>query len=336
MSQGAVEGRVKRIRYSGRGYWSIVEVEATDQTVILAKGPMPGIYEGDRIRAVGVWENDPKWGRQFAVESMTKQERNGIETVLELLPDVGPKRAAQIRELFSTEDVFIVIEHEPHRLKAIPGLTDERIAEIRKVCLDRKAERDLLLWCGSNGVSAYHAGLIWTRFGDRAMSILKSQPYDVVQADGVGFLTADRIARRAGADPNGRERAQAAIMFVLSEAEAADGSTLVEAGMMMAALKGRDRGPGGHATAVQMSPPLGEDSIYAALSDLRTARQIYIGGGEPTLIQRASTRNIEKSIAKRLAAFALRPAALPAGADDDDDSRDLDDDMETYGGGVPF
>lgn len=306
----AVSGRVKRIRFQ-KGFFVIAEILDAQEKIVLVKGQMPGVYEGDLVRLVGRNESNSKWGDQFLIESCDREERNGIETVLSLLPDVGPARAKKIRETFGDADVFRIIEKEPHRLKEISGLTDDRIVEIRKVCLERKAERDLLLWCGTNGVSAYHSSNIWAKFGAQSLRVLKETPYEIVRAEHVGFLTADRIARRAGADANGIDRAKAAILYVLSEAEASDGSTVVPADMVLAACRGAERGPGGQRTACQLSPSIPDDVTYKAIGLLKSEREIYLGGGDQPLIQRGITRKAEKELAELIVSFSLTPATIP-------------------------
>jgi hypothetical protein len=314
MSAVAISGRVERLRFQ-KGYFVIADLAVSQDKTVTVKGQMPGVYEGDIVRILARKQNDPRWGEQWLIESCEHDERDGVAVVLELLPDVGPSRAAQIKEIVaqSGEDIFAVIERQPERLKAVKGLTAARIAAIREALMQRKAERDLLVWCGANGVSNYHAGIIWKKFGARSLAVLKETPYEVVRGDGIGFLTADRIARRAGADANGVDRAKAAILYVLAEAEAADGSTVVEAGMVMAACRGAERGPGGRRTACQLSPPLPDDVVYEALGLLKDERDIYMGGGDPPLVQRGITRGVEKALAERIVAFAQRPAtAAPA------------------------
>lgn len=330
-------GRIARIRYQ-RGFFMIASV-ATGDTEILIKGELPGCYEGDTVTVVARKEVHTKWGEQHVVESCVREERSGIDAVLELLPNVGPARAKLIRETFGDANVFHVIEHEPHRLKEIPGITEDRIAAMRDVILERKAERDWLVWCGETGVSNYLASRIWDKFKHRSLAVLKETPYEILKCDGIGFLSADRIARRAGADADGLQRAKAAILYVLSEAEAAEGSTVVEAGMVMAACKGSDRGPGGKRTACQLSPPLPEEVFYEAIKQLRAEREIYMGGSDPVLIQHGLTRAIEKAGAEKLAAFVSRPsvrAPVPPPWYLDDRRHlmpkpELDDAMETGG-----
>ena len=68
------------------------------------------------------------------------------------------------------------------------------------------------------GVSPTYAGKIYKKYGDKAISIVKENPYRLaLDISGIGFKTADSIARNMGIDPGSQIRAEAGIIHVLSE-----------------------------------------------------------------------------------------------------------------------
>jgi exodeoxyribonuclease V alpha subunit len=75
-------------------------------------------------------------------------------------------------------------------------------------------------WCSSRdtGVSSTYAVKIYKAYGDKAVSVVKENPYRLaLDISGIGFKTADRIARNMGIDPGSQIRAEAGIIHVLSE-----------------------------------------------------------------------------------------------------------------------
>jgi exodeoxyribonuclease V alpha subunit len=67
-------------------------------------------------------------------------------------------------------------------------------------------------------VSPAYAVKIYKIYGDKAISVVKENPYRLaLDINGIGFKTADKIARSMGIDPNSQIRAKAGIIHVLSE-----------------------------------------------------------------------------------------------------------------------
>ncbi len=66
------------------------------------------------------------------------------------------------------------------------------------------------------------------RYGDggKAFAALRANPYVLVTERGVGFDTADRLARHLGVGPEARERVEAALLQALADAES-DGHTFL-------------------------------------------------------------------------------------------------------------
>ena len=70
---------------------------------------------------------------------------------------------------------------------------------------------------------------IHEHYGDDAHELLEANPYQLTSVFGVGFATADRIARSGGREPAPDERERAAVVYVLSESERG-GSTCLPLG----------------------------------------------------------------------------------------------------------
>lgn len=70
-----------------------------------------------------------------------------------------------------------------------------------------------------HGVTPNRAVKVYQAFGKETMDILRRHPYRLCEAAGIGFLTADQIARSLGLDPRSPERMDAALLHTLQEAE---------------------------------------------------------------------------------------------------------------------
>ena len=75
-----------------------------------------------------------------------------------------------------------------------------------------------MVFLQGQGVSSTYAVKIYKAYGDKSISVVKENPYRLaLDISGIGFKTADRIARNMGIDPASQIRAEAGIIHVLSE-----------------------------------------------------------------------------------------------------------------------
>jgi exodeoxyribonuclease V alpha subunit len=75
-----------------------------------------------------------------------------------------------------------------------------------------------MVFLQGHGVSSTYAVKIYKAYQNKAVSIVKENPYRLaLDISGSGFKTADRIARNMGIDPQSQIRAEAGVIHTLSE-----------------------------------------------------------------------------------------------------------------------
>jgi len=177
---------------------------------------------GETLRLKGEWAVDPKFGRQFRVESclsVLPSTVTGIEKYLGsgLVKGIGPIMAKRVVARFGLETLDI-IEDSPQRLQEVEGIGPIRSERIAKAWQEQKEVREVMVFLQGHGVSSTYAVKIYKAYGDRAVSVVKENPYRLaLDISGIGFKTADRIAQNMGIDPGSQIRAEAGIIHVLSE-----------------------------------------------------------------------------------------------------------------------
>ncbi len=151
----------------------------------------------------GRWGSHPSYGRQFTVENYTTvlpATVQGIRRYLGsgLIKGIGPRTAERIVEHFGVRTLE-VIEADPGRLIEVPGLGPKRTKLIAAAWVEQKAIKEVMVFLQGVEVSTSIAVRIYKKYGDASISVVKNQPYRLA-ADvwGIGFLTADRIARAVG------------------------------------------------------------------------------------------------------------------------------------------
>jgi exodeoxyribonuclease V alpha subunit len=177
---------------------------------------------GETLRLKGQWVVDTKFGQQFLVESclsVLPATIVGIQKYLgsSLIKGIGPIMAKRIVDKFGL-DTFDIIEDSPERLREAEGIGPIRTERITKAWQEQKQIREVMVFLQGHEVSPAYAVKIFKAYGDKAISVVKENPYRLaLDISGIGFKTADKIARSMGIDPNSQIRAEAGIIHVLSE-----------------------------------------------------------------------------------------------------------------------
>ena len=186
-------------------------------------GSFPNIQAGQTLQLQGIWTEHPKFGSQFQVKSYTETKPatlTGIEKYLGsgLIKGVGPVTAKRIVKHFGLETLDI-IEHQIHRLIEVPGIASKRIKMIQSTWEEQKSIKEVMIFLQSHGVSTTYAVKIYKQYGENAIAIVKTNPYQLaIDIFGIGFLTADKIARDVGVSPWSKFRYRAGVIHVLDKA----------------------------------------------------------------------------------------------------------------------
>ncbi|HEY4102683.1 MAG TPA: helix-hairpin-helix domain-containing protein, partial [Polyangiaceae bacterium] len=183
-------------------------------------GTFTAVGPGTRVRVTGDFVVDPKRGEQFRVETLVPIAPStlaGLEKYLGsgVIPGIGPGFAKRIVGTFGLESLSVLDEH-PERLGEVAGIGARRIEEIKKTWASQRAISNIMMLLQAHGASPALAVRIFKQYGERAASVVQRSPYRLaLDVRGVGFKTADRIARSLGISGDHPERAQAGVMHEL-------------------------------------------------------------------------------------------------------------------------
>lgn len=225
LSSATLEAVLERLTYVNEETGYTVARVATDRSadLLTVVGALLGAQPGESLRLVGRWSSHPKFGRQFEVDSYTTvlpATIQGIQRYLGsgLVKGIGPVFAERIVAHFGL-DTLRVIEEEPARLIEVPGLGPKRTAKITAAWEEQKSIKEVMVFLQGVGVSTSLAVRIFKKYGDASISVVRNEPYRLA-ADvwGIGFKTADTIARAVGIPHDSPERVKAGLQYTLSEA----------------------------------------------------------------------------------------------------------------------
>ncbi|MBI4042242.1 MAG: AAA family ATPase, partial [Deltaproteobacteria bacterium] len=186
-------------------------------------GHLNAIVPGEQIKLTGKWDSHPKYGAQFVVdqcESVLPATLSGIEKYLSsgLIAGIGPVMAQRLVAKFGQRTIE-VIDSEPKRLREVEGIGEKRVEMIREAWEEQKATRGIILSLQSHKISTSLAIRIYRHYGEESLKVLKEDPYRLaMDVHGIGFKTADDIAKQLGMPPDSPQRAKAGLLYVLQEA----------------------------------------------------------------------------------------------------------------------
>ncbi len=219
-----LSGIVERITYTNEeNGFSVIKIKSRGfSDLVTVVGSLAAVNVGAVVKLKGEWKFDSKFGKQFSVvdyRETVPATVAGIEKYLGsgLIKGIGPVNARRIVNCFK-EDTIRVIEEEPDRLGDVGGIGPKRVAMIKKAWQEQKEIKNVMLFLQSNGVSTAYAVKIFKTYGNESINTVKTNPYKLADDIwGIGFKTADKIARQLGFDINSYERCRSGLIYVLNE-----------------------------------------------------------------------------------------------------------------------
>ena len=191
--------------------------------LVTAIGNFPELVPGEHVTLSGAWTNHPKHGMQFQVEYYKQTMPAtvaGIRRYLSsgLVRGIGPRLADRIVAAFGLQTLH-VIEHEPERLRDVPDIGPKRSRLIAAAWQEQRQIQEIMLFLHSHGISTGLAIKIYKEYGDQSLQIVQTDPYRLARdLYGVGFKTADKIARELGLPFDHPSRIEAGLVYSLNQA----------------------------------------------------------------------------------------------------------------------
>ena len=235
LTELTLSGQVDKVIFQNEeNGFQVILVRDPQGVCHFACGNLAGVCAGQGVELKGHWENHPEHGRRFRAESCVFSlpvTLDGIEKFLAsgVIKGIGEKYAKLIVKTFGTETIQ-VLDNASARLKEVPGLGKKRIAAIRKAWKDNASKRSLQMYMQSLGITPAYFNRIYSIYGEESAEILRTNPYRLAsEVDGIGFLTADRIAGHSGIGKQDPQRLISGVAYALSQIRAAGHVCMPEA-----------------------------------------------------------------------------------------------------------
>ena len=289
-----IKGTLSRIRFqSDNGEFAVCELELRNGQAVTMVGNILSARPGESVEVSGRWQNDARYGRQFAIDSIRPvppTTREGIEKYLSsgFVEGIGPVLAERIVDHFG-EDTLDILDDDPGRITEVEGIGKVRGERIMDAWAEQRQVRSVMVFLQSNGVSPGFAVKIWKQYGERSVQIVRENPYKLAEdIYGIGFRTADAIALEAGLERDSLARLRAGILYCLRQAHS-DGHMYLPLGELK------------HRAVEILGVP--EDMLGGAVADLTQDERITVeplGNEAAPAVFRAPAYRAELGAARHL------------------------------------
>lgn len=311
-AEEALEGVIERITYTAPDTgWTVARLGVGPQSLPVV-GTMLDPEVGESVRLFGGWEEHGRYGRQFRFhryELVRPATAAAIERYLGggLVEGIGPGLAASLVKHFGEQTLDILDRAPPAApggpldpLRDAPGIGRKRSQALRAAWARHQHVHRIMVFLHDHGVGSARAGRIFAKYGQRSIEALEREPYRLARdLHGIGFLTADRIARSVGIALDDPARIEAGLLYALAAATD-DGHLYLPLPMLL-------RQAEGHLQVGEQKVELGVERLVEqgelALEEHREETAAYAG----------RLYELEKEVASRLRYFAQnQPLGVPS------------------------
>lgn len=315
-----LECTIERVTFhneeNGYAVLKVLPVDTRDKVkadVIPVLGSFSNPVVGESLRIFGWWDKHPKHGKQFKAtryEVMRPATAAAIEKYLGsgMIKGIGPKAAQWMVKKFGTKTLE-VIEHHPDKLMEVKGIGEKKAYLIQQGFIAQKEIAAIMEFLIGHGITPTYAVKIYKYYKERAIEQVEQNPYQLA-ADiwGIGFKSADKIARNLGVAYDSQQRLEAGLVYVLNQEMESGGHCylpqrdLIEKAAENLYIKSEEELP--EYDQAREKAQLGQ-KIEPILADLvarglLVAETIELMGHEETAIYTPSFHTTEKAVADRV------------------------------------
>ena len=218
----SLSGLIERVTFFNEDTgFAVLKVKVRGhRDLVTVVGTLASVGAGEWVHGEGRWLQDREFGRQFRADSLTSTApttREGIEKYLgsgmvralaRCMPGNWWRGSGSMSSTSSSS--FSA------RLEEVEGIGPERRRRIKEAWAEQKVVREIMVFLHSHGVSTSRAVRIYKTYGVQAIDRVRLDPYSLARdIPGIGFKTADEIARKLGVPHDSLARASAGLAHAL-------------------------------------------------------------------------------------------------------------------------
>ncbi|MFT7670277.1 MAG: exodeoxyribonuclease V alpha subunit [Planctomycetota bacterium] len=182
-----------------------------------AVGKAHGPYVGQHVQLTGKWDDHKSHGKQFSFEVMeviTPADTAGLVRYLasDAFSGIGETLAERIVEKLGSEALELIRDNS-ECLDGVRGLRPEVATALAESVQKELGSHQAHAFLRGLGLGPWQTSAIVEKLGLHAEDMVRKDPYQLAgKVEGIGFGTADRVARALGIEADDPRRARAGIV----------------------------------------------------------------------------------------------------------------------------
>ena len=223
-----IVGKLKKV------IWRSLENDFTITAFINTENQQKFIATGDLFKPTkdltysmsGKWQDHAKYGKQFKISNYCIQEPADTISIIAYLEKhvkgIGPTRAEQLVEKYGKQTIKI-LKGAPERVEfENKGLSYEGALKISEQLQEGDKQQDMLIklegmFAKVKGLPKRLAQDVLKIYGLTAYEIVEKNPYQLIEMNRIGFLSADKVAMSCGVKADDEQRIRAGVLYIVRQ-----------------------------------------------------------------------------------------------------------------------
>lgn len=210
------------IFHNEENLYSVIKIKVSDasnEKYITLTGNFPVPNENCDYRFRGEYVKHPRFGQQFVVSEYEELLPNSEDSIIKYLsspifPRVGVRTATKIYNTLG-EDAINKIKNNPDILNDLVTVEQKKTI-VEGLGSGTYFDEAVRLFV-TQGLSIKMLAKIQSVYKETMIDVIKNNPYQLVEdVDGIGFKTADELAKNLGFDDKDEKRIKACMIYCAS------------------------------------------------------------------------------------------------------------------------
>lgn len=227
-----VEGIFKVIIFQSNNHYTVAKfvLNEKEEKILTVTGYLSEILEDTPYRLKGIYKEHPKYGMQFDISSYERILPTDNDSLVRyfsssFFPGIGKKAAANIVSQLG-KDCISLLKKDNEIIYQVSGLSKKQRESVLNGIKSDISIDDSVVFLTQHGMTLRNVMKVEAVYEGKAIEIIKENPYQmIVDIDGIGFKTADKIAKNLGFEEDHPYRMKAAVISIMNDLTMASGNT---------------------------------------------------------------------------------------------------------------
>jgi exodeoxyribonuclease V alpha subunit len=204
---------------------------------IIITGYFPKFKKDLLVALTGAYLEHPRYGMQFQVQSYRRILPTDRESIIAylcspLFKGVGKSFAQRIVDTLG-DDALNLIKDNLSLIRSIKGYTPAKESALHEGLVMAGESEEALRFFTTHGLGIRNIMRLERVYGTGVLAVVQENPYRLAEeVDGIGFVTADKLAMSMGIEPDDPRRLRAALVSMVMDECMRSGDSYVDSSQL--------------------------------------------------------------------------------------------------------